>query len=61
LLETFQPRYHFHGHVHLYHPDAVIGSRLGKTTVINTYRHRVTKADFRKGPPKDTLSTNEDR
>jgi len=42
LLETFQPRYHFHGHIHLYHPDAIIETQLGRTTVINTYQYRVT-------------------
>jgi Icc-related predicted phosphoesterase len=43
LVETFQPRYHFHGHVHHYHPDAVNESRLGRTTVINTYPYQVTE------------------
>ena len=41
LLDVFQPRYHFHGHVHYYHPDTNTETRLGKTTVINTYRYRV--------------------
>lgn len=46
LLETFRPRYHFHGHIHHYHPDAVVETKLGATTVINTYRYRVTKIHF---------------
>ena len=43
LLETFQPRFHFHGHIHHYHPDAITETQLGKTTVINTFRYRVTR------------------
>lgn len=41
LLETFQPRYHFHGHVHHYRPDAVVETQLGRTTVINSYPYQV--------------------
>lgn len=43
LINTFQPAYHFHGHIHTYHPDAVKESRVGGTQVINTYRSRVTE------------------
>lgn len=43
LIETFQPAYHFHGHIHVYHPDAVIETRKGKTLVINTFQHRVSE------------------
>lgn len=43
LLEAVQPRYHFHGHVHHYRPDAVVETQLGRTTVINTYRYRITQ------------------
>ncbi|MFO8036149.1 MAG: metallophosphoesterase [Anaerolineales bacterium] len=43
LVATFQPRYHFHGHVHHYHPDTVIETRVGRTTVINTYPYKVTE------------------
>jgi uncharacterized protein len=37
LLKTFQPAYHFHGHIHVYQPDAVTVTRFGETQVINTY------------------------
>lgn len=43
LLDTFKPRYHFHGHVHLYRPGAVNETQLGPTTVLNTYSYRLTE------------------
>ena len=43
LINTFQPAYHFHGHIHNYHPDAVYETSLGGTQVINTYRSRITE------------------
>lgn len=43
LLDTFQPSFHFHGHIHHYRPDEIIETRLGKTLVINTYRSRLTE------------------
>jgi Icc-related predicted phosphoesterase len=38
LLDTFQPAFHFHGHIHLYFPDQVRESMLGKTRIINTFQ-----------------------
>ncbi|MCD6426160.1 MAG: metallophosphoesterase [Anaerolineales bacterium] len=43
LIDNFQPAYHFHGHIHIYRPDTVIETRIGKTLVINTFQSRVTK------------------
>jgi len=43
LVNTFQPTYHFHGHIHYYRPDEVKQSWVGKTKVINTYRSQVTE------------------
>ncbi len=43
LVNTFQPAYHFHGHIHYYRPDEVKESWVGKTKVINTYRSQVTE------------------
>ena len=42
LIDNFQPAYHFHGHIHIYRPDTVIETRIGKTLVINTFLSRVT-------------------
>jgi len=43
LIKTFQPRFHFHGHIHHYRPDDVTESRLGETMIINTFRSRLTE------------------
>ena len=47
LVDTFQPAYHFHGHIHYYRPDEVKESWVGKTKVINTYRSRVTEINLK--------------
>ena len=46
LLGTFKPRYHFHGHIHVYHPETVTETRFGETAVINTYGYQTTDLDF---------------
>ena len=43
LIDTFQPAYHFHGHIHIYRPDTVTETRIGNTLVINTFQSRVTE------------------
>ena len=43
FLEVFQPRYHIHGHIHIYRPDAVMESHYKNTVVINTFGHRETE------------------
>jgi len=40
LVRTFQPAYHVHGHIHIYRPDMIKESTLGKTTIVNTYGFR---------------------
>jgi len=43
LIKVFKPAYHFHGHIHVYRPDEKIITIIGSTTVINTYRYRITE------------------
>lgn len=43
LINTFQPSFHLHGHVHVYRPDTIQETRLGKTLVINTFKSRITE------------------
>lgn len=43
LIKTFQPKYHFHGHIHVYRPDAVRETRFHRTMVINSYGSRETE------------------
>ncbi len=40
FLKTFRPAYHFHGHVHVYRPDAITETRFHQTLVVNTYGYR---------------------
>lgn len=40
LIETFQPVYHLHGHVHIYRPDIITETLVGDTHVVNTYGFR---------------------
>jgi Icc-related predicted phosphoesterase len=46
LLTTFQPRYHFHGHIHVYQVDTQIETQFHNTLVINTYGFRETMLDL---------------
>jgi hypothetical protein len=40
VIKTFKPRYHLHGHIHLYDRRAQTVTRLGATEVINVYPFR---------------------
>ena len=40
LIKVFQPRYHFHGHTHIYRADAIKETRVVETLVINTCGYR---------------------
>lgn len=52
LIETFQPRYHFHGHIHVYNPWTVTETLLGKTQIINTYGYREITLDESPAPQR---------
>lgn len=41
FIENYKPRYHFHGHVHLYDMRAVRETQHGATTIVNTYGYKV--------------------
>jgi Icc-related predicted phosphoesterase len=45
LIDTFQPRYHLHGHVHVYRSDVQTITPCGKTQVINTYGYRLLEIE----------------
>ncbi|HEX8967476.1 MAG TPA: metallophosphoesterase [Chloroflexota bacterium] len=40
LIRNFQPRYHLHGHIHLYDRRATTVTRLGATEIVNVYPFR---------------------
>ena len=48
LLDTFNPRYHFHGHIHVYRTDTKTITQYKSTTVINTYGYKETTLDDEK-------------
>ncbi|MCJ7715799.1 MAG: metallophosphoesterase [Anaerolineales bacterium] len=43
LINIFQPTFHIHGHIHLYRPDEVKETVLGKTRILNTFQSRITE------------------
>lgn len=40
LDRVFKPRYHYHGHIHVYRNDTQTTTRYFNTTVINTYGYK---------------------
>jgi Icc-related predicted phosphoesterase len=40
LIQRFQPRYHLHGHIHLYDRRKPTVTRVGATEIINVYPYR---------------------
>lgn len=43
LNNVFKPRYHLHGHIHVYSQYTKILTEVGDTKVLNTYGYRVTE------------------
>ena len=42
LISTFKPAIYLHGHIHIYRSDTEVVTRVGNTTVINSYGFRET-------------------
>lgn len=61
LVNTFQPAYYFHGHVHLYRPDAPRITRMGKTNLINTYYFYETLIDLQPHQQASGLNISADQ
>lgn len=40
FIKLFKPAYHLHGHIHVYKPDTVTVSQLGRTRVMNVFGYR---------------------
>ena len=47
LIRTFQPAFHLHGHIHVYRPDVITETKVGKTRVINTYGYKLLELDIK--------------
>lgn len=41
FLRLFKPRYHLHGHVHVYRQDEIVSSTFEETNIINVYPYKV--------------------
>ena len=46
MLEVFKPKYHLHGHIHLYNNDPIQTTRFVETEVINVYGYRELELDL---------------
>jgi len=42
LIKVFEPKYHFHGHIHFYRPDTITETQVGPTHILNTCGFRET-------------------
>jgi Icc-related predicted phosphoesterase len=45
LIDVFQPKYHLHGHIHVYRSDTVTETVIGRTHVMNTFGYREINID----------------
>ena len=46
LIRVFKPKYHFHGHNHVYKLETITETQVGDTLVINTYGYKQRDYDF---------------
>ena len=49
LLEVFKPKYHFHGHIHIYDRNDCVPIKYKETMIINTCSYRKYKLDLLEG------------
>lgn len=45
LVQRFRPKYHFHGHIHVYKPNMITETLFGESMVVNTYGYKVTEIE----------------
>lgn len=46
FIRVFEPKYHFHGHIHVYRPDAITETQFGHTRVINSFGYFETDLEL---------------
>jgi Icc-related predicted phosphoesterase len=46
LIKTFKPKYHFHGHIHVYKPNTITETQFNMTNVVNAYGHKVVNLEL---------------
>lgn len=45
FLRLFKPRYHLHGHIHVYRQDEVVNTSYGETDIINVYPYKLLEIE----------------
>ncbi len=45
FLRMFKPRYHLHGHIHVYRQDEVTTTQYEETQVVNVYPYKILEID----------------
>lgn len=45
FLRMFKPRYHLHGHVHVYRTDETVNTYYSETNIVNVYPYKVLEID----------------
>lgn len=45
LIKVFKPRYHLHGHIHVYHPWVITETQVNETLVVNAFGHKKIDLD----------------
>ena len=46
LIRVFKPKYHFHGHNHVYKAETITETQVDDTLVINTYGYKQKELEF---------------
>ncbi len=46
LIRVFKPKYHFHGHNHVYESETITETQVGNTLVVNTYGYKQKDLSF---------------
>lgn len=46
FLRLFRPRYHLHGHIHVYRQDEVVRTRHEETEIINVYPYKLLELEI---------------
>jgi len=54
FIENYKPRYHFHGHVHIYDARTPTETQHGATTIINTYGYKILEIPVLKKQPANS-------
>ncbi len=57
LLKVFKPRYHIHGHIHVYEKETPVLTRFHHTLVVNTYGYRETNLHLHPKPRPSEMAS----